>query len=76
MLGEDDLVNPPGRGLVPPLDRIALSAMGRRSGRSGQERPARAANIAAIVEAERGNYQPLIDFARGGSPPPNSPAIP
>ena len=29
-----------------------------------------------IVEAERGNYQPLIDFARSDSPPPDSPAIP
>jgi len=38
--------------------------------------PARAAYIAAIVEAERGNYQPLIDFARSDSPPPDSPAIP
>ncbi|MGD0985461.1 MAG: Fic family protein [Acidimicrobiales bacterium] len=38
--------------------------------------PAHAAYIAAIVEAERGNYQPLIDFARSDSPPPDSPAIP
>jgi len=38
--------------------------------------PARAAYIAAIVEAERGNYQPLIDFARSDSPLPDSPSIP
>ena len=30
--------------------------------------PARATYIAAIMEAEQGNYQPLIDFARSDSP--------
>jgi fido (protein-threonine AMPylation protein) len=38
--------------------------------------PARAVYIVAIVEAERGNYQPLIDFARSDSRPPDSPTIP
>ena len=37
---------------------------------------ARAAYIAAIVEAEHGDYQPLIDFARSDSSTPDSPAIP